>query len=148
DDMDTSLHRLKYLFQRHQSGEATPAERREFMDIVRTGAHETTLQQLIDEQIENAGLQEQTDTTPLSEEGAERIFSRIVAAGTEQTAHTARIPVRHIGRRWMWWAAAVITGVMVTIPFFRKDKQPPAVAISTPEKYDAAPGKKAAVLTL
>jgi len=147
--MDTPFHRLKYLFQRHRSGEATAAERREFMDIVRAGDHEADLQQLIDEQIENTGLQEQGDTIPLPEENADRIFSRIVAAGREQTADTSGAPVHRISRRWMGWAAAaVVLAAVAGITLLTSREHPVPVAVSQPEKYDAAPGKKAAVLTL
>jgi ferric-dicitrate binding protein FerR (iron transport regulator) len=115
------------------------------MDIIRTGTHEAAIQQLIDKAIENAGLPEQIDTPPLSEESADRIFSRIVTAGAPQTA---RAPVRRMRPRVWWAAAAVILAVLVSIPFLSPRKQSPSVAASTPEKYDAAPGKKAAVLTL
>ena len=144
--MDTSFHRLKYLFLRHQNGEATAAERREFMDIVRAGVHEEALQQLIDEQIENAGLHEQTDPSPLSEEGAERIFFRIVRFSP---LPVDRPPVRSIPS-WIGWAAAAafILVALINLPYLKSHKQSPPAAISLPEKYDAAPGKKAAVLTL
>jgi len=143
--MDTSLQRLTYLFLRHQNGEATADERRELMDIVRAGAHEAAIQQLIDKAIENAGLPEQMDAPPLSEESADRIFSRIVTAGAPQAV---KAPVRHMRPRIWWAAAAVILGALVSIPFVRPRKQSPSTAVSTPEKYDAAPGNKAAVLTL
>jgi ferric-dicitrate binding protein FerR (iron transport regulator) len=115
------------------------------MDIIRTGAHEAAIQQLIDKEIENVSIPEQIDTPPLSEESADRIFSRIVTAGVPQTAKAS---VRRMRPRIWWAAAAVILAALVSIPFLRPRKQSPAVAVSTPEKYDAAPGNKAAILTL
>jgi ferric-dicitrate binding protein FerR (iron transport regulator) len=147
--MDTPFQRLKYLFQRHQDGEATAAERRELMDLVRTGAHERDLQQLIDEEIESAGEPELTTTPPLSEESAGRIFSRIVVTGADRAPLSARAPVRRIRRRAVRWAAAaVVLAAVVSIPLLTARKQQTPMVIHMPEKYDAAPGKKAAVLTL
>lgn len=144
--MDTPFQRLKYLFQRHQDGEATAAERRELMDLVRTGAHERDLQQLIDEEIESAGEPELMATPPLSEESAGRIFSRIVTAGADGAA---RAPVRQMGIRWVRWAAAAVAlAAVVSISLLTARKQQTPMVIHMPEKYDAAPGKKAAVLTL
>jgi ferric-dicitrate binding protein FerR (iron transport regulator) len=144
--MDTPFQRLKYLFQRHQNGEATAAERREFMDMVRAGAHERDLQQLIDEEIEGAGEPEQITAPPLSEESAGRIFSRIVAPGVDGTTRT---PVRQMATRWIRWAAAaVVLAAVVGIPLLTVRKQQAPMVIHMPEKYDAPPGKKAAVLTL
>lgn len=144
--MDTSLFRLRYLFRRHQSGEATAAERREFMDIVRAGAHEKALQQLIDEEIEGAGQPESINTPPLNEESAGRIFSRIVRS---VPLPAEKLPVRRIPA-WIGWAAAAafILAALVNLPFLKPRKHAPAIAAGQLEKYDAAPGKQAAVLTL
>ncbi|MBN9384261.1 MAG: FecR family protein [Chitinophagaceae bacterium] len=144
--MDTSFSRLRYLFRRYQSGEATAAERREFMDIVRAGAHEKALQQLIGEEIESDGQPELTNTPPLSEEGAERIFSRIVRS---VPLPAEKPPVRRIPA-WIGWtaAAAFILAALVNLPYLKPRKHAPAIAAGPLEKYDAAPGKRAAVLTL
>jgi len=142
--MDTNLQRLRYLFLRHQAGKATVAERRELMEIIRSGEHEPEIQVLIEEAIANAGQPGQTDATPLSEDRAERIFSRIV-----RPLPATRLPIRRIPA-WIGWAAAaaVILVTLVSLPYLKSSKQSPSIAAGQSAKYDAAPGKKAAVLTL
>ena len=170
--MDTPYHRIEYLFQRYQSGEATAAERREFMDIIRSGIHKELLQQLIDRDIEDAeqagptgGSSVSTEqseptsasshspeqsapanTPSLSEETSHRIFSRIVGS---VPLPAERLPIRRIPG-WIGWAgaAAIVIAALVNLPFLKHRKHETAIADGQPAKYDAAPGKTSAVLTL
>jgi len=144
--MDTNFQRLRYLFLRHQAGEATVAEHRELMEIIRAGRHETEIQQLIEEAIGNAGEPDQTDITPLNEAQADHVFSRIVKT---TPLPATRTPVRRMPA-WIGWAAAaaVILASLVSLPYLRSSKHSPAIVAGQSPKYDAAPGKAAAVLTL
>ena len=148
--MGISLQRLKYLFLRHQAGEATADERRELMEIIRAGGHEEALQQLIDEAIAGSGEshlgEDRVGEIHLSEERAEEIFSNIVKAGDSRVV---RRPVRRMSL-WIGWsaAAAVVIFLLVRSYYFGGVNQSLPVAAGPVMKYDQAPGRKAAMLTL
>jgi len=142
--MDNSLQRLRYLFLRHQAGEATAAERRELMEIIHAGGHEADIQQLIDDAISGgAGV---VGGDPLGEDRAEEIFSTIVKAGAPKPV---RRPVRRISA-WIGWsaAAAVVVFLLVRFRYFGAPDRSLPVAAGEVLKYDQAPGRKAALLTL
>jgi len=159
--MDTSFQRIKYLFLRHQAGEATADERRELMEIIRAGGHEEALQQLIDEAI--AGSERPGESSPgegrvrlvdeerpeevhLSEERAEEIFSNIIKA---DDSRMVRRPVRRMSLRIGWSAAAAVV-IFLLVRFIHLGVTNPSLPVAAgPElQYDQAPGRKAAMLTL
>ncbi|MBS1603399.1 MAG: FecR domain-containing protein [Bacteroidetes bacterium] len=157
------MQRLKYLFLRHQAGEATADERRELMEVIGSGRYEAELQELIDEALEGSGvdggdLSGEDRGGPnvpgkgpgkanlLSDDRAEEIFSTIVMAGDKRSAVG---PVRRMAV-WIGWgaAAAVVILLMARLPFFAVSRKSSPVVAGSVVTYDRAPGRKAAMLTL
>ena len=141
--MEPSLSRLNYLLQQYQNGEATPKERLELMEIVRSGELEAPVRQWLSEVIEEAP---EGAADELGEERAEVLLSNILQAGRVEDG------LRPI-RRWAIWKMAAAAAVLFVIGFSAfwtgRRSMPVAVAVNDPKpKQDVLPGKHAAVLTL
>lgn len=140
--MEPFLSRLNYLLQRYEHGEATPAERLELMEILRTGELEEPVRQWLSEVISqgSAGADE------LGEEKAEQVLTAILQAGRVEDGLRSRrrLPV------WKMAAAAAVLFVIAYGAFVIGRRSSPAVFVVNNQrpKQDVPPGKHAAVLTL
>ncbi|MBS1665433.1 MAG: FecR domain-containing protein [Bacteroidetes bacterium] len=143
--------RLTYLLERYRDGAATPAERAELMEILRTGEMEEPVRQWLLETVQQTFGEGGKGDDELGEERAEQLLSGILQAGrvADGLAAGRRAPVRRM-TVWRVAAAACLLLLVAFGGYLIVGKKKPAVfAVNNRgPKQDVAPGKHAAVLTL
>lgn len=111
-----SIHRFRYLFQQFIDKTASPEEVQEFLSMMKRDDYNEEIQILLDE-----FWNEPDSITPLGEEKAERIFNKIMASSDERTNRS----VFDFNLK-LYWAAAVVFVVGISIFFYTNRGQIPA----------------------
>ncbi|HTI92064.1 MAG TPA: FecR domain-containing protein [Puia sp.] len=160
--MEPSLSRLNYLLQRYIHGETTSSERLELMEALKAGQLEKDVQEWISAEMEAFDRK----GPELTEERAGVLLSEIFQSGRIASGLGERqlegdealpgraatgklVPVRRIGPRY-WYAAAAVVLLAIGLGGYRlwEEKDRKEVIARRSERPDVLPGKHAAVLTL
>ncbi len=112
-----SDHSFKYLFQQFFNKKATPEESAEFLSLLKRDEYDEELKVLLDRFWEEA-----TSFPNLNENRAEKIFSKIMAAGAATESAKNKIT-----RDYTWWkaAAAILIIISFSAWFYRPGLQAP-----------------------
>ena len=147
--LSMSEDRLSYLFHRYINNQCTPAEKKEFFELLKRPDLEQPAKQLLDQLIEKE------DAAPLkrhmSSEVAQSIFGSIIEADAEPAENPTSTPVLR-RMRFSRLAAACILGLVLSVTayfLFRPISKETDVAITSSNvTHDVLPGKDKAVLLM